>query len=258
MTLLALHGFTQTPEQWRRLLPEALCPWVAGHGPAEPPTHGFAGEIARLAGLAAELPAPRKLLGYSQGARLGLGLLVAAPDLFERACLIGLNPGLETGPERAERQNWERGLADKLVREGLDAFLEHWESLPVFASQADFARENLELHGAERTNFEPTGFEHELAEQRRARRVHRPEPLGRALVELGLGAMPNYWPDLSQISLPVDLVVGALDPKFVALAERAGALFPSSTLHKIEGAGHNPLLEARGAVQDLLVQLGYA
>lgn len=237
MSVLALHGFAQSPEQWRRFFPSGACPWLGGHGSAPLLPGGFEAEVKRLEALALSLPQPRRLVGYSQGARLGLGLLVKAPELFERACLVAVNPGLETELERSQRQKWELDLAQKLETQGLDAFFDYWEALPLFASQRAFPAARLE--------------------QRQARRVHQAAPLARALVELGLGAMPNYWPELGSVRVAVDLVVGAEDEKFVPIAERAQKGLPGSKLHKIQGAGHNPLLEAPLELREWLEETGY-
>jgi len=198
---------------------------------------GFEEEVERLATLALQLAPPRRLVGYSQGARLGLGVLIRTPELFERACLVGVNPGLESELERIQRRQWENGLAQKLQMEGVEAFLDEWENLPIFASQRAFPGASLE--------------------QREARRMHQPVPLARALVGLGLGGMPNYWPELRAVTVPIDLVVGDSDAKFGALAERAQSQFQHCEVHKIAAAGHNPLLEAPLAFTKLLNDLGY-
>ena len=45
------------------------------------------------------------------------------------------------------------------------------------------------------------------------------------------------------LSMPVLLVAGALDAKFVAIAERMAGRFPDATLAIIDGAGHTAHLE---------------
>lgn len=240
MSAFALHGFAQHREQWTPFAPDALAPWVLGHGPdpaisARDLAAGFDAEVSRLVGLARALPAPRVLLAYSQGARLGLGMLAKAPELFERACLVSVHPGLRLDDERDARITWEENLAATLKAGGLPAFLEVWDALPVFRSS--------------------TAPPEARQTEREARSVHHPEGLALALRQLGLGRMPNLWNVLPSLPIPVDFVAGARDAKFVALAREAHALTPKSRLHLVPNSGHNPLLDAPRALGAIVAPL---
>jgi 2-succinyl-6-hydroxy-2,4-cyclohexadiene-1-carboxylate synthase len=230
-SVFALHGFAQTPSQWLEIWPHAATPWISGHGPNPTFVPDFTAEVGRLAELALGLRPPRVLLGYSQGARLGLGMLADFPDLFERAVLVGVQPGLETEGERAVRVEWEQEVAHKLEVQGLDTFWAYWEALPALARMRMDPAAPSEL--ARRTQLDARG-------------------LAWAMRTLGLGAMPNFWPLLPAISSQVELVVGELDTKFLALAERARPTFLDGRLHIIPGAGHNPLFDAPQAMASLV------
>jgi 2-succinyl-6-hydroxy-2,4-cyclohexadiene-1-carboxylate synthase len=229
--VLALHGFTGAPESFaglstasRRL--ELLCPALCGHGPSPAlDAHDFSGELARLAAwVRARSNEPLPVLGYSLGARVALGLCLTYPELFSRAVLIGVHPGIADDQERSERVRWEESLIRLLETQGLEAFLSEWERLPLFDSQA---RLSLEAREA----------------QRRVRRSHDAAGLGHALRVLGTGQMPDYFPQLGRLSLPVSLIVGENDHKFRSLAERALTRLPRGKLTVLPGSGHNPLLE---------------
>ena len=231
----ALHGFAGTPETWLAFVPEAVAPLLTGHG-KQPDfsSRSFEEEVARLAREARAVGTPLHLLGYSQGARLALGLLLEAPECFVDAVLVGVNPGLETDTAREERLAWEDGFIQLLHQHGLDAFVDAWENLPLFQSQ-----KRLSEPMRERT--------------RRARRSHTAEGLAHAFGVLGLGRMPSYWPRLAEIRVPVTLVVGELDTKFRALAERMCATMPQARLVSVPDVGHNPLVEAPDVVSELLL-----
>lgn len=239
--LLLLHGFAGAPAAWAgvvELAPEESLVAAAilpGHGRRADDVPANADAVlARLdAGLAALHRGPWRVAGYSLGARLALGLLARYPQRFLIAVLVAVNPGLHSDEERRERAVWERAWARVLREEGLDAFLAKWEVQPLFASQR-------ELPQALR------------AAQRAVRRSHDPEGLARALEVLGLAAMPNYWPVLGEIKVPVRLVVGALDAKFRLLAETAVGCFSNARLHIVPGVGHNVPLEAPAAMAALL------
>lgn len=239
--LLLLHGFAGAPAAWAAVIEhlprESLVavPELPGHArrsddvPAD-----FDAVLARLEeALAALHPGPWRLAGYSLGARVALGLLVHSPGRFLIAALVGVNPGLRSENERRERAVWERGWARVLRDEGMDEFLNKWEAQPLFATQRDLP-------------------EAQRAALRAVRRSHDPEGLARALEVSGLAAMPNYWPVLGGIKVPVRLVVGEHDAKFRLLAEDAVRRFSNARLHIVPGAGHNVPLEAPEAMASLL------
>ena len=188
---------------------------------------------ALAAALRALHPGPWRVAGYSLGARVALGLLVRAPELWADAVLIGVNPGSRTGRRGAPA--WTRTpVARRVLRErGIGAFVEEWERLPLLATQAGV----------------PAAV---TAAQRARRLAHDAEGLARSLEVLGLGAMPDWWPALPGIRVPVRVVVGERDTRFASVGARAAGLLPAGELVVVPGVGHNVVLEAPGAVSQLL------
>lgn len=195
---------------------------------------GFDREVDRLAALAAARGFGRMVVaGYSLGARLGLGLAVRHPARVASAVLIGGRAGLTDAGARQARIAADRRLAAALERDGIEAFVRHWEALPLFASQAA-------LPAAVR------------ASQRRRRLAHRPAGLARALRRLGLGTMPDYGPALDTLRCPVRLLVGGRDHAFRAAAEALARRLPRATVEVLGDAGHNLILEAPRAVAAII------
>lgn len=229
-TLVALHGFAGSPESFDELCRLAgarwLRPYLAGHGPdPDRSARDFVAEVDRVAEwITARAQAPVRLLGYSMGARVALALCVRHPMLVENATLIGVHPGLEDFQARRERQRWEGSWVHLLEIHGLGAFLEQWESLPLFATQRALDPQRLEHQG-------------------RVRRSHRADGLAHAFRVLGTGVMPSLWPALERIQVPICLVVGEADERFRQVAERAVAQLPQGRLEVVAGTGHNVLLE---------------
>ncbi|EXJ13405.1 alpha/beta fold hydrolase [Imhoffiella purpurea] len=231
---LLLHGFTGCAEDWESCLPEdasRIAIDLPGHREAPDPTGSFAEEIGRL--LDAIPPSIDTLIGYSQGGRIALGLIQAAPDRFGSATIISSHPGL-TDPDlkrqrRAADQIWIRLLRN----EGMEPFVHAWERQPLFASQSV-------LHPAA------------LERQRRIRLTHRPEGLAHCLTSLGLGEMPSTWDALARYRGDLTWIVGGEDRKFVQIARQVAELRPSTRVRLIEGIGHNPLLEAPERLNRLL------
>ncbi len=233
---LFVHGFTGAPQSWSIDSQRAVAaPWLFGHGHAwkERGVASFDDEVSRLAELAAEHARPRLLCGYSLGARLGLGALVAHPDLFDGAVLVGVHPGLEDDDARAARRRSDADLAARLRTDGLEAFVRHWESLPLFETQRA-------LPAAARER------------QRSIRLGHTPEGLARSLEVLGLAEMRSYWSSIGAIQCPVTLVAGSLDSKFSKLAWTLAAGMSQFDVEVVQGVGHNVVLEAPDAIGRIL------
>lgn len=239
---LVLHGFAGHPEAWREVVAGlsapglVAAPFLPGHGPEPraPAWTDFAQVILGLADAVREIsPNGWRLAGYSLGARLALGLLVAAPEMWAEALLVGVNPGLGSEAERAARRAEDATRARQLREEGLEAFVEVWERMPLFATQRTLPPARL-------------------AEQRGWRLAHDPERLAWSLETLGPGAMPDYWPSLPGIAQPVRVVVGELDSRFLGIAARAAERLPAGRLEVVQGVGHNVVLEAPEAVARLL------
>lgn len=223
-----LHGFTGGPDAWDRVRERLDGPSLAlalpGH--AGEPVAGWDEAVDRIAARCHGA----HLVGYSLGARLALGVLVKHPDRIRRATLVGVAAGTD---DRAARAAWEASLARRLEENGIEAFVDHWQSLPLWASQAALPDELL-------------------ARQRARRLSHDPMDLAGALRRLGLAAMPDLRPSLPAIRVPVDLVVGSLDTKFVALARDLAARCPAARVFVVPGVGHNVVLEAPEALARIL------
>ncbi len=231
MNVLALHGFTGAPESFEELaslVPSVplLRPALSGHGPhPDTSARDFDAEVQRLATwLGARAQEPVVALGYSLGARVALGLCLAHPETFSSAVLVGVNPGIPQAG-LSERVAWEEGWVTLLEEHGIQAFLEQWERLPLFSTQRT-------LDGERRDT------------QRRIRQRHQASGLAHALRALGTGRMPDLTGQLERLELPVTLIVGEHDEKFIALAELALARLPRGRLVVAPGCGHNVLLES--------------
>ncbi len=234
--MVLLHGFTGSPQSFDAMqLPRAVGVRLMGHGPD--PVLGIASydeEVSRIASLIASGSEPVDLVGYSMGARVALGMALKRPELVGRLSLIGVNPGLSSEQERQERLAWESRWIDTLEVDGLAVFEHKWRALPLFSSQASLPPQALE-------------------EQRRQRLSHTAHGLARAMEVLGLGSMPDLWPQLQDLKPEVQLVVGGSDHKFRAIAHKFKRLAKQAKVVELDGVGHNPLLEAPNALRSVLL-----
>lgn len=235
-TLLLLHGLTGNRGAFAHLRPllarrvRALAVDLPGHGESPLPRRsgreGFLETVRALVALLDELElAEVDVLGYSQGARVALALAVEAPQRVGRLLMESGSPGLHRRQERTERRIADARLASLIRQRGVEHFVAHWESLPLFAG--------LRRLPAER------------AEALRSRRLHcSAEGLAGALECLGLGVQPDYWPALHRQRRPALLLTGAEDEKFTRLARRMAAELPVVWRRSFQGCGHAPHLEA--------------
>jgi 2-succinyl-6-hydroxy-2,4-cyclohexadiene-1-carboxylate synthase len=234
--LLLVHGFTGGASAWPPPLRSALersieviAVDLPGHGAAaartDPSHWRFEAIVGDLCGVLDECGARRALwVGYSMGGRLALGAGVLRPERVAALVLEGASPGLGGERERAERRAADGALADALLRDGLEAFVEHWMAQPLFASQRELGPERLE------------------SERRRRLRCDAASLAG-CLRMMGSGAQPPLWDALGKLDMPVLLLAGERDTKFRRLAAEMAARIPGAQTAVIAGCGHAAHLE---------------
>lgn len=239
--VVLLHGFTGSACSWNPVVAHlhATGPVMGlnlpGHHPnPEAVPRGFEAVVDHLAGAMRPLGhRPVHLFGYSLGGRVAVGLAARHPHLFARVTLISATAGLQSARERAERREQDAKWINLLRSEGMGAFVAAWERLPILKTASLVAA---------------TALDH----QRSIRLGHCPQGLADALASLGLGEMPDYWGSLAHWTLPVELVVGARDCKFVRTAHAMAEVLAHAHVTPIPACGHNPLLEAPKAIAALL------
>jgi 2-succinyl-6-hydroxy-2,4-cyclohexadiene-1-carboxylate synthase len=84
--------------------------------------------------------------------------------------------------------------------------------------------------------------------QRQRRLAQRAEGLASNLACFGLAEMPETWTALTRWSGRLRWLVGALDTKFLTLAEAVAERRPETALIRVPNSGHNLLLEAPDAL----------
>jgi 2-succinyl-6-hydroxy-2,4-cyclohexadiene-1-carboxylate synthase len=232
--LILLHGFTQTGRSWETVVHalaaryRALAPDLPGHGAfAGRRPVSFAACDAYLRVLAER---PVTLVGYSMGGRVALHAALAAGAHVERLVLVGASPGIADPAERAQRARADAELADRIEAIGIEAFVREWAAQPLLASMP---RGVAGAAGVDRLRNTAPG-------------------LAAALRGLGTGVMPSLWDRLGELAMPVDLVAGAGDAKFRALADRMAERIADARVHVVPGVGHAVHLEAPEALVELL------
>lgn len=230
--IVLLHGFGQTCRCWGPLAP-AL---AAGHEVIrlDAPGHGgsasTAADLPTTGRLIAEAGGPAVYVGYSMGARMALHVATEAPDVVQALVLVGGTPGIEDDAERAERRAADAAQAHRIRTDGVDAFVERWLALPMFAGLPPEAR-----------------FEDE-------RRRNTAEGLATSLELAGTGSQAPLWGALGAIDVPVLVVAGQDDHRYARIAERtAAAIGANARAALVPGAGHSAHLEQPQRFIELLL-----
>jgi len=234
--LVLLHGFTGSSANWephlaafgRHFTVYAID--IIGHGQSDVPSelahYSMEQVVVDLSLLLDRLDLTSiALLGYSMGGRVALHLALAVPDRIRALVLESASPGIADAVERAARVRADEALAASIERDGLVAFIDRWQSLPLFASQQRLPSDVWQR-------------------QRAVRMANSPLGLANSLRGMGAGAMTPVWDRLNAFSPPVLLLAGALDVKYVEQGEAMARLLPRATRLVLPDVGHTTHLEA--------------
>ena len=159
------------------------------------------------------------------GARAALLHALAYPSQWDALILISANPGVEDESERNQRATSDAALAQRIIRDGVPAFLDHWQQTPMIRSQQHI-----------RADWRTSMQQHRLQ--------HSAKGLAASLEQFGPAACPNQWPRLNELRCPILLVSGELDSQYCAIAERMQQALTKARWAKIPQVGHMPHLEA--------------
>lgn len=285
--LVLVHGFAQSAQAWSEVAPplsreRAVYAFeLAGHGASERPVHpeayqltaqadallAFLAMVAQDAGAGASctqaepaaLPllqqpeAPRKplVVGYSMGGRVALSALMRHAEAFGGLVLESAGLGPASQEERCASRERDRRNAARLREGGVEAFMDQWSRLPLFATQRTL----------------PAQVQQRVRQQRLSNDA---DVLALTFEKAGQSAMPARGETLAALAraaalgMPVLYMAGSCDQKYRTLAESLPALLrqgeggggetlPAATprppveVRIVDGVGHNIHLESPAA-----------
>ena len=229
--VVLLHGFAGTARHWDRVVdalePGRVEPLALDLADADPLTlDGVAALVA------ARAPQRFELAGYSMGGRAALHVALAMPERVSRLVLISASAGLDDDLERAARREADEALAAAIETEGIEAFIASWREVPLFAGDPPEVRDAV------------------ARDERRS----TPRTLAASLRGLGPGAVEPMWGRLGELRMPVAILAGERDRRYVGLGQRLAGAIPGATLEIVPGAGHRLALEAPAAVAAALAR----
>ena len=212
-----VHGFTQSANSWKPIAErlaadgyESVVVDVPGHGGST----NVRADLRATADMLTAMCGFGVYIGYSLGGRLCIHAASMHPHLVRGLAVVGATPGIADESERADRRTADDQLADHILDVGVDAFLDEWLALPLFAG--------LQLDDAQRAD----------------RRANTAEGLAGSLRLAGTGAQASLWSRLPDINMPVLAMWGELDHKFAAIGRQMAASVPHGTSAEIRDSGH--------------------
>ncbi|MBD8068550.1 2-succinyl-6-hydroxy-2,4-cyclohexadiene-1-carboxylate synthase [Bacillus sp. PS06] len=228
--IVFLHGFTGSIGNWHEVIPyvqenhQLVLIDHIGHGKSDHPDEIEYYHFNRVKDDFIQILDQLKidstsLVGYSMGGRLALALAVDYPKRFHKLVLESSSPGIETQSGRDERVKADLALASFIEKEGLEAFVNHWEGIPLFSTQREMDQRKQEYLHEQRMENNELG-------------------LANSLRGMGTGAQPSYWNRLNEVKIPTLLVCGEQDQKFCMIAEKMATLLTNARIEKFNGAGH--------------------
>lgn len=226
--LVFLHGFTGSSRTWHDIADyfsdyKIILIDLLGHGLTESPVeverYSMELQLRDLDQLFHLMDLREfALAGYSMGGRVALAYACSYPEKITALVLESASPGLKTGQQRIERKKSDAELAERIVYNGMIAFVNKWEKIPLFKTQENLPEQEKLAVRNDRLSQDPTG-------------------LANSLIGMGTGSQESYWKAISELKMPVLLLTGRLDEKFTAIAEEMVSVMPGA-VHKEIVAGH--------------------
>lgn len=159
------------------------------------------------------------LLGYSLGGRAALTFAVLYPEMVSRLFLESSSPGLASSEDQLLRQAKDRAIVQMIEEEGLEAFVDYWESLPLFQSQDQLPAQTKKKIRQERLNQDPNGLQ-------------------QSLIGMGTGSQPSWWGQLAKIDMEIVLITGDKDHKFRNINKKMNGRMTNVTWIEVAETGH--------------------
>lgn len=232
--IVFLHGFMGSAKDWNevtaKLSPNYFCIAIdlPGHGESIvldelDDVWGFEKVSQRLYQLITHLGIQKfSLVGYSMGGRISFHFALNYQESLSKLIIESSSPGIKKKSERQQRLIDDKRLTDRIKNLPFDQFLSVWYGLPVFKGLKEHAH---------------------YKEMIDRRLENDPGLLSRALITFSTGQQSYLQKKLSSLKIPVCLVCGERDTKYLDIFSGIRSNNPHFTLNVMKNCSHNTHFE---------------
>jgi 2-succinyl-6-hydroxy-2,4-cyclohexadiene-1-carboxylate synthase len=221
--LLLLHGFMGSSADFHPAIAilnhhfYCICVDLPGHGQTMISDDNFVSTAEQILAIAADC---KYLCGYSLGGRIALYLALHYPDRWQKVILESASFGLAHESAQQERRDRDSSIARKLRQPNLDfaAFLQNWYQQTVFTG----------------INTHP-----DFCQLLEHRSQNHPLELAKSLESLGLGQQPYLGDLVKNNQIPLLLLVGEWDTKFIEIGQALLSFCTTAQLVIVPACSHN-------------------
>ncbi|MCX7875034.1 MAG: 2-succinyl-6-hydroxy-2,4-cyclohexadiene-1-carboxylate synthase [Melioribacteraceae bacterium] len=231
--ILFIHGFTGSSDDWEFILnsiPSDFLPFaidLIGHGKTDSPKdskyYNCSSIVNQINSVITFFNFKKIILaGYSMGGRVALSYSLKHLEKVSALILESTTPGIEDVEEKKKRVEHDLILAETILNDGVENFIEYWFNTPLFSSLKTL------------NNFL------QIIEKRK---TNNPIGLANTLKSFSTGLMNSYWDKIGLLNVPVLLITGSRDKKYTEQNFIMKNYFKNAQHKIIEEATHNTHLE---------------
>ena len=231
-SFLFIHGFTGSHDSWsdirRHINSSSIAIDVPGHGKSTfvdlKDDYSYDDWCTDIFLTLRQLKINKiNICGYSMGGRLALIFALKHPSFVNKLILESTSLGIEDFDQRTIRREEDREKCQD-IKTSLKDFNCKWETNKLFKHQKD---------------RNSKGF----SNQRTIRSNHNPDQLSKSLYSFTVGSMKYLGYDLKDLKMPIYLINGKDDSKYIKASKEILRLNPKSQSFIINNAHHNVHLE---------------
>lgn len=235
-TVLFLHGFTGSAEDWFQIIEQLPDDFnyaaldLIGHGksdkPVNPDYYTTDSIIDQIKFVKDKIsPAnPIILIGYSMGGRAALSFAAAYPKEIKGLVLESASAGIKNETERKKRYEDDMKLVQFIHDHTMEEFIELWYDQEMFNTQRRFSNDKIKKLHKKKYDNSKIGMMN-------------------ILKGFSTGIMPPLHDKLKSIPVKAVLISGELDSKYTFINSKIVRGFHKAKHKVVKNSGHNTHLE---------------
>lgn len=242
--VLFLHGFTGSSEDWQFIfdkIPDEFFPFaidLIGHGKTDSPHdkkfYSCLSLISQIKSIIEFFHFSKiVLVGYSMGGRVALSFAVKNHSNLVGLILESTTAGIENINERKSRVENDFILAENILQNGIENFIDYWFNTPLFKKLKTLS------------SFD------EIIQKRKK---NNPIGLANTLFSFSTGLMSNHWEKLNSLEVPTLLITGEDDEKYTSINKKMNSLIKNSSHKILQNTSHNTHLEKPELFTNLVIE----